>query len=267
VLADVAHRALVGALVAAAIALVARRARALSPSGAIAAVGLGTVCAMAGAVWAFLLIAFFLASTALGRIRSDERARRTEGIVAKGGNRDAQQVLANGGVFAACALGFLVSGSPLWMAAGGGALASAAADTWATEIGSLARTPPRDILRRTPVAPGTSGGVTGTGTLASVGGALFVGGLVVILGWPPAAFGATVVGGVVGALTDSVLGSALQVRRWCDRCNSATERPVHLCGSPTRVAGGLHWMDNDTVNLSSVMLGGTTALILYAAFG
>ena len=51
------------------------------------------------------------------------------------------QVLANGGVFALAALLGAVLGSP-WPAAGSraalGALAASAADTWATEIGTLA---------------------------------------------------------------------------------------------------------------------------------
>ena len=69
-------------------------------------------------------------------------------------------------------------------------------------------------------------------------------------------------GGVVGSLADSVLGASLQVRRWCDRCDSATEQPVHVCGTATRAVGGLPSIDNDTVNLLSVAIGGLTALLV-----
>ena len=55
-----------------------------------------------------------------------------------------------------------------------GALAASAADTWATEIGSLATRPPRSILTLRPVPAGTSGGVNLLGMLAMVAGATFV---------------------------------------------------------------------------------------------
>jgi uncharacterized protein (TIGR00297 family) len=257
-------RAVIGAVIALGIAIVARRGGSLSTSGAAAAVVVGTICAAAGVSWAILVIAFFMSSTALGRIRADVRTRRIGSVVAKGGRRDASQVLANGGVFAVAALGQLLHPSPGWLALGGGALAAAAADTWGTEIGSLSAHSPRDILRWRPVAPGTSGGVTAVGTLASVGGGAFIAALAALAGWPWPTVFATFVGGVAGAFADSILGAAVQVRRWCDRCNSATEQPVHLCGSPTRIAGGVPWVDNDTVNLLSVLLGGAIGFALYA---
>ena len=257
-------RAAIGAAIALGIAVAALRSRSLSPSGAVAAVIIGIVCSAAGTSWAAMVIAFFVSSTLLGRIRADVRARRIGAIVAKGGPRDARQVLANGGLFAAAALGHLLHPSNSWLAAGGGALAAAAADTWATEVGSLASRAPRDILRWRPVPPGTSGGVTVVGTMASAAGALFVGAMAVLAGWLwPAVIG-TVVGGIVGAFADSILGSAVQVRRWCDRCGSATEQAVHLCGAATRIAGGISWIDNDAVNLVSVLLGSVTAFIIFA---
>ena len=258
----IATRAAIGAVVAAAIAIGAHRSKSLSTSGAVAAIAVGTVCSAAGASWAAMVIAFFLSSVALGRIRADVRAQRIGGIVAKGGPRDGWQVLANGGVFAAAALGHLVHPSIAWLAFGGGALAAAASDTWATEIGSLARQVPTNILSWRPVAPGTSGGVTTPGTLASIAGALFLGVIALVGGWPRTTAAALVAGGIVGGLADSVLGAAVQVRRWCDRCEAGTEQPVHLCGTATRVSGGVPWIDNDTVNLLSVLLGGLTALIL-----
>ena len=260
-LGDIVVRGAVGAFVASAIAIAAHRARSLSTSGAIAAVVVGTVCAAAGTTWAAMIITFFASSTALGRIRADVRERRIGGVVAKGGARDAVQVLANGGVFTAAALGHLVHPSPLWLALGGGALAAAASDTWATEIGSLARQLPRNILTWRTVPPGTSGGVTTLGTLASVGGAAFLGAIAIIGGWPTRIVAALVLGGIAGALADSLLGASAQVRRWCDRCDAGTEQPVHLCGTATRVSGGVPWIDNDTVNLLCVVVGGLVALL------
>ena len=260
-------RAGIGAVAAAAIAGAAWRARALSPGGALAAVAVGTICAAAGWDWAILLIAFFLTSTALGRVRRAERERRIGDGVAKGGARDASQVIANGGAFTLAAVGWMLAPSPAWLAVGGGALAAAASDTWATEIGSLARGRPRHILEWEYVAPGTSGGITALGTAASVAGALLIGVLAAIAGWSRPVAVAVVVGGIAGSLADSLLGATVQVRRWCGLCNAATEQPVHICGAPTGVTGGISWIDNDAVNLISVVIGAAVALVTLAAQG
>jgi uncharacterized membrane protein len=93
-----------------------------------------------------MLMTFFISSSALGRVRADLRAQRIGAIVAKGGPRDAMQVLANGGAFALAAVGFTLHPHAGWLALGAGAMAAATADTWATEIGSLSRAAPRSIL-------------------------------------------------------------------------------------------------------------------------
>ena len=169
---------------------------------------------------------------------------------------------ANGGVFAVAALGAILAPAPLWTALGGGALAAATADTWSTEIGTLAGRPPRSILSGRRVPPGTSGGVTLQGTAAALLGAGFIGGLATLLGWPPAAGAGAVAGGFTGALADSVLGAALQERRRCPTCEAQTERIVHTCGTITDHAGGLPWLDNNRVNLLSGMIGGAVAVAL-----
>ena len=64
-----------------------------------------------------------------------------------------------------------------------------------------------------------------------------------------------IVGGIGGCTLDSILGGTLQTQRWCDHCNDSTERMVHDCGTTTRVAAGLSWMDNDAVNAISSAFG------------
>ena len=261
---DVALRALLGLVLAGAIAGSAWKLRALAPSGVVAATAVGAVCAAAGWDWAILLIAFFLTSTGLGRVRRDRRAAATGGVVAKGGARDARQVLANGGVFAAAAVGYLLWPSMGWLAAGAGALGSASSDTWATEIGSLSSRHPVHVLTGQRVAPGTSGAITSIGTVAAFGGALFIGLAAAALLWPSSVVFATVVGGFAGAFADTLLGATVQVRRWCDRCDSGTEQAVHVCGTATRVAGGVRPIDNDVVNLAAVLVGAAIAFVLFA---
>jgi uncharacterized protein (TIGR00297 family) len=259
-------RAAAGFAIALLIAVAARRARALAPSGAAAAVGLGTLAVAAGWSWGALLILYFVSSSALSRWRDDEKSRRTGAVVEKGGERDARQVLANGGAFALAALGaFATSPTHLvvWSAAGAGALAAAAADTWATEIGTLAPCAPRSIRTWRPVPAGTSGAVTLTGTLGMLLGAAVVAALATTMElstwWSPFA------GGVIGATLDTVLGAVVQERRWCERCDAATERRVHDCGTPTKLTGGMAVIDNDAVNVAcslagAVVSGGLVAL-------
>ena len=251
-------RTLIGLALAAAIAIGARRAGSLSTSGALAAIALGTASFAAGWSWAIVLIAFFVASTALSRWREERKAERMGGIVAKGGRRDAVQVLANGGIFAACAALSLAIPWPGWTILAAGAIAASTADTWATEVGSLARTEPRSIVSWRPVPAGTSGGVSFQGTLAALAGAAFIALTTRIVGWPLAVVPAALAGGMAGTTADSLLGATLQSRRWCPPCAAHTERQVHRCGTGTSHAGGLPWLGNDAVNAIG---GGVGALV------
>jgi uncharacterized membrane protein len=158
-------------------------------------------------------------------------------------------------VFVLAALGSLVHPHATWQLLGAGGLAASAADTWATELGTLAPAPPRSILTGRVVHVGTSGGVTTVGLLAGLAAAVFIGVVAGMSGWPWQAAIAAFAGGVAGCLADSLLGAALQVRRRCERCGMATEQQVHYCGTPTIVTGGLKLLDNDGVNAASSAIG------------
>ena len=260
-----APRVLLGIVLAAAVALAARRARALSSGGALAATVVGAAAVAAGWDWAALVILFFVSSTALSRHGAERKAARTESVVAKGGERDAMQVLANGGPFTLAAALYALHPAPELAVLAGGALATAAADTWATEIGTLAGGEPRSIIHGGRVPAGMSGGVTLVGTLASILGAAAIAGAALLLGWPRAVAAAAAAGGLAGSLADSVLGATVQARRRCEACGVPTERGVHACGRPTRHDGGVRWLDNDWVNLLSGAMGALAALGVAAA--
>lgn len=254
-------RLIVGAMLAAAIAIFAHRRQSLSGSGAVAALVLGAICSAAGWGWAALLVGLFITGTLLSRYQFDRKSERISGVVEKGGNRDAWQVLANGGAFTAAAAMSLVVDAPLWMALGAGAIGAAAADTWATEIGVLSSSTPRSILTGKPVIAGQSGGVTLAGTIAGILGGVAMGVIALLAGWGGSMAMAATIGGIGGCTLDSILGAAVQVRRWCDHCNTTTERPVHDCGNTTRVTGGLTPMDNDAVNAVSSAFGAFLGLL------
>src|SRR5262249_56028941 len=94
------------------------------------------------------------------------------------------------------------------------------------------------------------------GTLGALGGAAFVAAVAWALRWPLAVTGAGFAGGVLGSTIDSVLGATVQARRWCDHCAKGTEQRRHDCGTPTRLARGVSWLENDAVNLLSSAAGG-----------
>ena len=254
-------RALAGLLLAGALALGARAARSLSRSGSVAALAVGTAAAIAGWSWAIVLITFFVTSTALSRYRRAARDARIGQIVEKGDERDAFQVFANGGIFAAAALLGAATGDVRWSIAALGALAAAAADTWATEIGTLARGLPRSIvsLRRLPA--GTSGAITVPGTVASLAGAASITAVAYLtgVGFSPLA---VFVGGVSGSLADSFAGATIQDRRWCDGCSQSTERRTHGCGRDTRIIGGVPGARNDFVNVVCTIAGALVATLV-----
>jgi uncharacterized protein (TIGR00297 family) len=258
------QRVLAGVALAALVSLTARRIGALTSSGAVAASIAGTLAVVAGWDWALILIAYFGSSTALSRFGRSTKERRTASVVAKHGPRDAWQVAANGGVFAVAALAMRIHPDSRWIAVGAGSLAASAADTWATELGTLYGGLPRSILTWRVVPVGTSGGVSAIGSLAGLAGSGFVALLVLAFGWHAAIALAVAIGGIAGAMADSVLGATVQSRRWCDACNRRTERTLHDCGAVTRPVGGIGWIDNDMVNYLSGAIGGVLAAILVA---
>jgi uncharacterized protein (TIGR00297 family) len=253
-------------LAAGAVAGLGRWRRALTDDGALAAAAVGTIVqARGGLPAAGALIAFFATSSVLSRFEEGRKRRRGVLAQAKGGQRDAWQVLANGGLAAAW-LGFGGQGG-----AGGylGALATAGADTWATELGLLAGSRPRLLTTLRPVQPGTSGGVTLQGTLAAVAGAATVGAtwdaLRRLEGGRSAAptVLAVTAAGTLGSLVDSLLGATVQASYWCARCAEPAEEPRHAsCGQPTRLVRGRAWLTNDAVNALATAAGSAAGALL-----
>ncbi|WP_022836558.1 DUF92 domain-containing protein [Salisaeta longa] len=229
------------------------------PAAAWAA-GMGATLLMAGPAWAVPALAFFGGSTAwswAGRRAKDALAYADE----SGRRRTARQVLANGGVAWLCALGSLWSPHPVWAAAGWAALAAAAADTWATEIGAWVGHAPRNAWTGRGLARGASGGMTWTGSAAAAAGSLSV--TAPLLGLVPhAAYDAVLLAGVAGvggAIADSLLGATVQARYRDPVSGLLVEHPPAPGSAPTR---GWPHLRNDAVNL----LGTGTAALLASSY-
>ncbi len=225
----------------------------LTPDGVVAALAVGSAVAWGlSSRGVVLLFVFFLSGSLLTQLAERRAPRRT-----------ARQVLANGGVAAVAAL----LGS--WGTAAG-ALAAAAADTWATEIGAFSPFRPRLITTGRSVPRGTSGGITALGTLGGVAGAVVIAGLASVLeprGMAPGLAhprnlpALVTVAGVVGMLLDSALGATLQSTYACPECDARFERGNTVCHQPVRRIRGVRWLDNDAVNLAATLCGaGVVAL-------
>jgi uncharacterized protein (TIGR00297 family) len=194
-------------------AVLARVLRGVSRSGMLAG---GCACfllfASAGpAAFASLTALFVLtwAATRLGFRRKQEL-----GVAERGDGRNAWQVFANLGVAAFAAVLFSVTGNRAWLVAASAALAEAATDTVASEIGQTHRIA-RLITTWQEVPSGTDGGVTPLGTATGAFAGLLVAGVSAGAGMiPPAQLWIPLAAGFAGMVVDSILGAVCQRRGW-----------------------------------------------------
>jgi uncharacterized protein (TIGR00297 family) len=271
----------IGLIFAGVVAFAAWRAGALTRDGALAAFAVGTLTYASGTIgFTLVLIAFFVPSVLLSRLGKARKRALVD--IGKGGARDAMQVLANGGLGTLCAVAWALTHDVRWAAAFAGAYAAATADTWATEIGTLASKQPRSILTLRPIPTGLSGGITLPGTLAEVAGAVWIGVIAPLaialayISWGETfwfhvsrgivpivlVFAAIPLGGFVGATLDSIIGATLQELRHCEACGRSCETNPHECGAPTRLIRGLRGVSNDLVNLLATATGALVAFAL-----
>ena len=256
---------LLGLLISAAFALLLYLVGSVTGSGAIVGGLLATVV-YATLYWqGFLLLLLFVLTGTVATRLGLRRKQAAGAAQDHGGRRGAKHAFANLTVPALLALAFFVGIGSKWgsqldwwqemcrllLVAFVGAIATALADTLATEIGLLSRKKPVLITRwRTEVEPGTNGGVTWSGLAASlVGGAMMA-----ALAWLLALgtiypqdrpegmrnFFATSVIAVtiaafLGSLFDSLLGATVE---------------------------GKGKINNETVNLLSTLFGAAMAVVI-----
>lgn len=266
-------RLTLGLLLSSSIGWLAYRRRSLSRSGVAGAVVTGsTIFGLGGFAWGLSLIFFFASSSLFSHFRAADKTRTAADKFSKGSQRDLAQVGANGGVATVMALGYGLSQQPALRAsfeAGFvGALATANADTWATELGVLSQRPPRLITTGQLTTPGTSGGISRLGASAAAGGALSEGLIYQLLQrrTSPLLPIIALISGFAGSLFDSILGATVQAIYYCPHCQKETERRIHNCGTPTNHLRGWRWLDNDQVNLLATLCGSLLAILLRLPF-
>src|SRR5258708_10341264 len=208
------ERLAIAAAVTLGFALLARALRGVNRSGAVAG---GLACfllfAGAGPVAFATLAALFLmtwAATLLGY-----RRKLALGLAERREGRNAWQVLANLAVAAISSVAFSSTGNRAWLVAALAALAEAATDTVASEIGQYRGPDARMITTWQRVPPGTDGGITLPGSIAGMAAGIVIAAVAMLGGMlPRPQLWIPVAAGFAGMVIDSVLGATLQRRGW-----------------------------------------------------
>jgi len=249
------------------------------------------------------LLSFYWTSSKLTRVGSKIKGKLEEGVT-EGGERGSSQVFACSLIAVICAcvrrvlvgkdgallIGGDVVSSSLSLALFGDQLtlayvaffACCAGDTWASELGILSKSLPRLITKPwKSVPPGTNGGMSLVGTMASAAGGtlmgiihgLFVpGGIASILPFisssiTPSQFAREIVilsfvgfmGGLGGSLIDSFLGATIQATYYDDETKRIAKRGD---GYATKQISGFGFLSNEMVNVVSTALSALIAALL-----
>jgi uncharacterized protein (TIGR00297 family) len=215
---ELARRTLVGVAISGVVAALAHRGRLLDLHGALSALAIGTaITAALGLPGLAPLAAFFVMGNAATRL--GQRVKLARGIAQeRGGTRGWRNAWANGGVPALLAL--LAAAAPegtrgVLVVAYAASLATAAADTCASEIGKAYGRRAFLATSLAAVPPGSRGAVSVAGTLGALGAGVLValvGALVSLYAWPLVAV--VGVAGLLGSLAESVVGAIAQPRGW-----------------------------------------------------
>lgn len=235
-------------LLSAAILITAYRLRAITADGIAAAFLTALTLYTLGDPWiGSSLLAFFILGSLVSRVRND-RKRAAERTQEEGTARNWKQVLCNS--LPACGLLWLMALFPDQSYLGLIALAvfaSAAADTFSSELGMLSGGRVFDIISGKSVQSGLSGGVTWLGLLAGMlGSALLSLFAVPNYGWGGMLF--SLVLGFLGSVLDSVIGSLLQ-RKYRNTDGLLQDKPLTAQLQPVK---GFKLISNNAVNLISL---------------
>jgi len=185
--------------------------------------------------WFLIMLTFFIIGAAATRYCYADKERF--GVAQEhGGVRGYFNVFANGLVATGGAILYGITGNPAFAALFMSSVASAAADTAASEIGVTGKTPYL-ITTFKPVPRGTNGGVTLRGEVAAILASIIVAAVALVMGVAdPKLAIVTVIAGFIGTNVDSVVGATLE--------NSGR-------------------IGNSGTNLTATFFGGVAGMLLY----
>jgi uncharacterized protein (TIGR00297 family) len=191
------------------------RAKTADLSGLFSAALIGIIllifAAPQGTQWFLIMLTFFILGSAATRYKFEYK-KRIGVDQGRGGARGYRNVFANGIVAAAAAVLFGVFQQPVFIVMYVGCVATAAADTLASEIGVTGGIPYMiTTLKKVPI--GTNGGVTPTGEIVSLIGSFTVSLVALLLNViTPEMMIICTIAGFVGTNIDSLVGALLENR-------------------------------------------------------
>lgn len=223
----------------------------LTLGGAKAAFIVGTYTyGLGGVLAAVLLIVFFLTGSWLSKINGFRKRRDSEYNHFET-RRNGLQVWANSFWFTLFLGIFYLSKQQIWFMAAVAAIATATADTWATEIGTFGeRSRAVLILNFNPVRVGENGGISLKGTISGLFGSVLIGLLYFFIAKPPymILFILVALSGFLGCVFDSYLGAIFQFKG----------KSIYVPGFP-----GRHYsLGNNAVNFTAIGLSSITMLLM-----
>lgn len=204
-------------------------------SGLVGVITLLTV----GAQWLYLILAFFV----LGNLVTRYKYKVKEGYGVAEKVRSYQNVFGNGGAAMVFAVLYNLSGNNVFLLGFVGAIASAAADTFATEIGEVHGGSPYMVTNFKKAAIGVNGAISLAGCAAALLGAAMISVIPYFFYGSFNRLSFFVLGafsGFFGCYIDSLVGAMLE--------------------------GRSRFLDNHMTNFLGTLSGGACALILYLIF-
>lgn len=228
-------------------------------SGVIVSIVTGTLIIACGPWYGIVLLGlFFCSSGFIHLMKLHFKNPLTDSISEKGAQRDGVQVLANSLPAVLSLIAFFITQQTIFLVGFTSGISGATADTWASEIGVLSKSKPRNILTRKTMVKGQSGGISLLGSLASIFGALLISCsfylfLLMDNQFQTVAFYFVTIpflAGYLNSILDSILGSAIQASYRCRVCGKQTEKSYHH-DKPAQLVKGYVFITNDTVNFLS----------------
>ncbi|MHA2255072.1 MAG: DUF92 domain-containing protein, partial [Candidatus Heimdallarchaeaceae archaeon] len=266
---------LIGGLILAILGIIFK---ALTWDGAIAGFYFGVIILGLGSwTWGIMYFSFFILGSFFTFVGKNRKKSITQEFEKGDTARDSIQAMVNSLVPAILAFIFVLIQKPILTVMAAGAVAVSLGDTLGTEIGSLSKKNPRVSIKPwVKVEKGSPGAISLLGIVASVIGALIIGFIGMGVGTLESNLGSHEVlpsalwlflfsvtaGGIVGAYLDSVFACTIQKLNKCGVCGKITEKSIH-CQKKTEYHTGAKWMQNDLVNLFSIIAGSLISLICY----
>jgi uncharacterized protein (TIGR00297 family) len=205
-------------------------------SAVISAGIIGTIVLLSvGVYWLYLVLVFFIAGNLITKYGYEDKHMRgvAEGV------RTYKNVFGNGGSAMVFSIFYAVTNNPMFIFGFMGAMAEAAADTFATEVGQVYEKRPRLITTLKRVKVGTSGAVSFHGEIAAMAGAGIISLIPMFFPFDfhlkSMAIPIGIIAGFIGCNIDSLLGATIERNR----------------------------MDKHMINFFGTLSGGISAMLLY----